>query len=598
MAKTRSVIVTLLILLFVVSLVSACPAQVAGETKDQRDARLAWWREAKFGMFIHWGLYSIPAGTWKGKQGEGIGEWIMFSQKIPIPEYEQLVPQFNPVKFDAAEWVRIAKAAGQKYIVITTKHHDGFALFDSRVSDYDVMATPFKRDIMKELSDEAHKQGLKICWYHSILDWHHPDYLPRGAKSPRPWDLRPTEGASLDRYLDYMQGQLRELLTNYGKIGILWFDGGWEHTPQELHSEEVVSMLRSLQPDIIINDRIMIPQDYDTPEQYIPATGIPGRDWETCMTMNDTWGYKSYDNNWKSPTDLVRKLVDITSKGGNFLLNVGPTAEGVIPQPSVDRLAAVGRWMNLNSESIYGTTASVFRRLDWGRCTVKPGKLYLHVFDWPEDFKLAVPGLQNEVTAAYLLTDLRRDPLPVTRNDDTVTVSVPGKAYDPIDTVVVLEIKGQPQVAPQPIKLQPDGTVLLKAIDADVQGHVNIHGYALRYEEGEGKDCLANWTNADDSASWFFEAPAPGKYVVEITYSCAKGAAGSDFQAEFNGQKLKGRTRDTGDWTKFRTARLGTLTVKAAGPATLTIAPVKLAKDALMNLRSLSLKPAPEKKNK
>lgn len=314
------------------------------------------------------------------------------------------------------------------------------------------------------------------------------------------------------------------------------------------------------------------------------------------MTMNDTWGYKSYDDNWKSPTDLIRKLVDITSKGGNFLLNVGPTAEGLIPQPSVDRLAAVGRWMNLNNESIYGTTASVFRRLDWGRCTVKPGKLYLHVFDWPKDYRLAIPGLQNQVTAAYLLTDLRRDPLPVSRDNGTVYVSVPGKVYDPIDTVVVLEIKGEPKVAPQPVKLQADGTALLKAIEADVQGHVNIHGYALRYEEGQDKDCLGNWTNKDDSASWFFEAPAPGKYVVEITYSCAKGQAGSDFQAEFEGQKLTAKTRDTGDWTKFRTGRLGTVTVKATGPATITVAPVTIAKDALMNLRALSLKPAPEKK--
>lgn len=286
MSKTQKAVIGSLLALWALSLAAPAmaSAQLSPETQDQRDARMAWWREAKFGLFIHWGLYSVPAGTWKGKQGEGVGEWLMFGQKIPVPEYEQLIPQFNPVKFNAAEWVRLAKAAGQKYIVITSKHHDGFALFDSKVSDYDIMATPFKRDVMKELADEAHRQGIKICWYHSILDWHHPDYLPRGAGSPRPWDTRPTMGASLDRYLEYMKGQIRELLTNYGKIGILWFDGGWEHTPRELRSQEVVDMIRSLQPEIIINDRIMIPQDYDTPEQYIPATGIKGRDWETCMT--------------------------------------------------------------------------------------------------------------------------------------------------------------------------------------------------------------------------------------------------------------------------------------------------------------------------
>ena len=584
----KPLILGLLIIPILLSLAVTLPAQTqpSAETKAERDVRMDWWREAKFGMFIHWGLYSVPAGTWKGKQGEGVGEWLMFSQKIPVSEYEQLVPQFNPVKFNAADWVRAAKAAGQKYIVITSKHHDGFALFDSKVSDYDIMAAPFKRDIMKELADEAHRQGIKICWYHSILDWHHRDYLPRGEGSPRPWDTRPAEGASLDRYLEYMKAQLRELLTNYGKIGILWFDGGWEHTPQELRSEEIVSMIRSLQPDIIINDRIMLPQDYGTPEQYIPATGLPGRDWETCMTMNDTWGYKSYDLNWKSSTDLIRKLVDIASKGGNFLLNAGPTAEGLIPQASLDRLADMGRWLNLNGESIYGTTASVFKRLGWGRCTVKPGKLFLHVFDWPQDGKLAIPGLQNDVDAAYILTDLRKAPLPVERMGDITTITLPAEAYDPADTVIVLEIKGEPQVVPQPIKLQADGSVLLEAIDAD------LHGSNLRYEEGQEKNFISGWKEMADSASWLFQLPAPGTYAVEITYSCDKGTGGSAFEAVLDGQTLAGKVKETGDAKTFRTGRLGTLDIKAAGVATFTVAPAKLAKGALMNLRSVVLKPA------
>jgi len=583
----KPLILGLLIIPILLSLAVTLPAQTqpSAETKAERDVRMDWWREAKFGMFIHWGLYSVPAGTWKGKQGEGVGEWLMFSQKIPVSEYEQLVPQFNPVKFNAADWVRAAKAAGQKYIVITSKHHDGFALFDSMVSDYDIMAAPFKRDIMKELSDEARRQGIKICWYHSILDWHHPDYLPRGEGSPRPWDTRPTEGADLNRYLDYMKAQLRELLTNYGPIGILWFDGGWEHTPQELRSEEVVSMIRSLQPEIIINDRIMLPQDYGTPEQYIPATGLPGRDWETCMTMNDTWGYKSYDNNWKSTTDLIRKLADITSKGGNFLLNVGPTAEGLIPQASLDRLADMGRWLNLNGESIYGTTASVFKRLGWGRCTVKPGKLFLHVFDWPQDGKLAVPGLQNDIDAAYILTDLRKAPLPVERLGDMTTLTLPAKAFDSADTVIVLEIKGSPQVVPQPIKPQPDGTILLKAIEAD------YHGSRIRYEEETDKDCIGAWTEQTDSVSWFFDAPQPGTYSVELTYACDKGLGGSEFEIVLDGETLRGKVEETGAWTKFVTVSAGTLTLPEAAKPTLTVAPIKLAKGALMNLRSVVLKP-------
>ena len=406
--------------------------------------RLNWWREARFGMFIHWGLYAIPAGEWKGESVESIGEWIMYNGKITVEEYEPLADQFNPIAFDADAWVRLAKRAGMKYIVITSKHHDGFCLFDSALTDYDVMNTPFKRDILKELADACRRQGIRLCFYHSILDWHHPQYLPRGEGGPRPWDTRPTEGASYDRYLEYMKGQLRELVTNYGDIGVLWFDGGWEHPPEEHRAEEVVAMLRELKPDIIINNRIKIPQDFDTPEQKIPDTGIPGRDWETCMTMNDTWGFKKNDTNLKSTENLIRKLIDIASKGGNFLLNVGPTAAGQIPYPSIERLAAMGAWLDVNGESIYGTTASPFEGLTWGRCTQKPGVLYLHVFDWPADGQLLVPGLTTDVTNAYLLADTQRAPLEVSRTPDAVQVALPLAAPDLIASVVVLEIEGTP----------------------------------------------------------------------------------------------------------------------------------------------------------
>ena len=417
------------------------------ETKEQRDARMAWWRDAKFGMFIHWGLYAVPAGIWKGTPiDKTAGEWIMFGAQIMPADYEPLVNEFNPVKFNADEWAALAKQAGMKYVTITTKHHDGFSLFDTQYSDYDIMATPFKRDIMKELSDAVRKQDMTMCWYHSILDWHHDDYLPRGEGSPRPWDTRTTKGASLDRYITYMKGQLKELLVNYGPIGVLWFDGGWEHTPEELHSDEVVAMIRGLQPNIIINDRIRIPQDYDTPEQKIPETGIPGRDWETCMTMNDTWGFKEQDLNWKSTETLIRNLIDIVSKGGNFLLNVGPKADGTIPEESVKRLKEIGFWMKANGEAIYGTTASVFPHLDWGRCTVKPGKLYLHVFEWPEGSTLVVPGLQNNVTGAYLLADPSKAPLQTTKFDAGWTVQLGPQMPDLIASVVVLEIEGDPVV--------------------------------------------------------------------------------------------------------------------------------------------------------
>jgi alpha-L-fucosidase len=259
-----------------------------------------------------------------------------------------------------------------------------------------------------------------------------------------------------------MKPQLKELVKNYGPLGVLWFDGEWVRDWTEPQGKALYNYVRSLQPDIIINNRVgkgrkgmegmskgdqEYAGDFGTPEQRIPAKGLPGVDWESCMTMNDTWGYKSYDENWKSSEDLLRKLVDIASKGGNFLLNVGPTAEGFIPGPSVERLAAIGAWMKVNGESITGTTASPLGRVSWGRCTARPGKLYLHVFDWPKDGKLAVAGLKNKVVKAYLLADNKRGSLGVRREGESnLVVAVPNQPVDPVNTVVVLEIKGEPDV--------------------------------------------------------------------------------------------------------------------------------------------------------
>ncbi|MHC4206651.1 MAG: alpha-L-fucosidase, partial [Planctomycetota bacterium] len=422
-----------------------------------KDERMQWWRQARFGMFIHWGLYAVPAGEWKGEKIPGIGEWIMERAKIPVSEYEPLARQFNPVRFDARQWVRIAKNAGMKYIVITSKHHDGFCLWDSKYTDYDVIdATPFKRDILSELAAECQKQGIRLCFYHSIMDWHHPD-----AQAPfyPKYNDTSKSNPNFDRYVEYyMKGQLKELVQNYGPLGIIWFDGEWIKDWTREMGWDMFEYCLSLQPDTIVNNRVgngrqgmrglsksdEFAGDYGTPEQEIPATGLPGVDWETCMTMNDTWGFKSYDHNWKSREDLLHKLVDIASKGGNFLLNVGPTAEGLIPAPSVERLAAIGEWMKVNSESIYGTTASPLGEVPWGRCTAKPGKLYLHVFDWPANGKLEVSGIKNKVKKAYLLADKERAKLPVEKQSgQKIIISVPSKAADPIDTVIVLQIENK-----------------------------------------------------------------------------------------------------------------------------------------------------------
>ena len=420
------------------------PAQAVGdESQHQRDQRMDWWRESKFGMFIHWGLYAVPAGQWKGKEIGGIGEWIMNKAQIPVSEYEPLAARFNPVKFDAEQWVRLAKNAGMKYIVITSKHHDGFSLWDSKVSGYDIVdATPFKRDVLKELSRACAKYGIRLCFYHSIMDWHHPD--AQGPHWPT-YNTKKKENPNFGRYVEnYLKPQIKELLTGYGDIGVLWFDGQWVPEWNEDYGDDMYAFVRGLKPDIIINNRVGKKReagDFGTPEQKIPAKGLGGVDWETCMTMNDTWGFKKNDHNWKSTEDLVRKLVDIASKGGNFLLNVGPTAEGTIPGPSVERLKAMGRWLKVNGESIYDTTANPLGELAWGRCTARPGKLYLHVFDRPEDGRLELPGVKGKIKKVCFLADRKRQLAFSQEGDDKVVISLPGQGYDEIDTVLVLEIQ-------------------------------------------------------------------------------------------------------------------------------------------------------------
>jgi alpha-L-fucosidase len=433
---------------------SLSPAKSKALTQDER---MEWWRNARFGLFVHWGLYAVPAGTYQGKRVDGIGEWIMNSAHIPVSEYEKFAGQFNPIGFDADEWVRLVKNAGMKYIVITSKHHDGFCLWDSKVTDYDVMdATPFKRDILGELAAACKKQKIKLCFYHSIMDWHHPD-----AQAPFYPNYNDTSRSNpnFDRYVEtYMKPQLAELLANYGPLGVLWFDGEWIKDWTEPQGKALYAWLREIQPDLIINNRVgkgrkgmeglsesdEYAGDFGTPEQQIPSTGLPGVDWETCMTMNDTWGYKSYDENWKSSEDLIRKLVDIASKGGNFLLNVGPTPEGLIPQASVERLEAIGRWMAVNSESIYGTTASPTPNLpEWARCTAKGDKLYLHVFDWPTNGKVEVDLGGADIAKAHLLADKKKKALPVVCRDGKVTVSVSSEAPDAVDSVVVLTVNNK-----------------------------------------------------------------------------------------------------------------------------------------------------------
>ncbi len=437
------------------------------ESAQERDARMSWWREARFGMFVHWGLYSGLAGTWKDQKvgDQGGMEWIQQRVQADTWEYaHEAVPHFRPTKDFATQWAKLARQAGCRYVVFTTKHHDGFNLHDSSVTTYDAKDL-FGRDLCKEITDACKAEGLKVGFYHSVIDWHHPQYDYESAGLlPHPLKGKPSPNGPRNHklYVDYLHRQAEELMSNYGTVDIIWWD--YSKTGAEgpfWRADELMAMVRKHQPNIISNNRLYHitsieesahsdrlkawkPEqgDFTTPEQRIPDTGVPGVDWEVCMTMNTTWGYSQHDHAWKSDEALIRNLVDIVSKGGNYLLNIGPKGDGRVPEESLKSMAAIGRWMDVNGESIYGTDASPFAKPTWGTYTRKAGKIYAHVFQWPADRKLTFPAKELRVTRAYLLAD-RQQNLKIDRSEDGVIIHLPDKAPDNIASVIAIEHEDQ-----------------------------------------------------------------------------------------------------------------------------------------------------------
>jgi len=389
-------------------------------TDEDRVRRMKWWHEARFGMFIHWGLYSVP----------GRHEWVMEQEGIPVAEYEKFAGQFKPKPAPAKEWAALAKKGGMKYMVMTTKHHEGFCHFNTETTSYCAPKQAAGRDLVKEYVDAARAEGLRVGFYYSLMDWHHPD----GAK------CRDDEAARR-RFVDYIHTHVRELMTSYGKIDILWYDVPWPLTPEGWESVKMNQMVRKLQPDIIINNRSRVPEDFDTPEQRIEAS--KGRNWEACMTMNDSWGFHKADDAWKSPKQCIRNLITCSRQGGNYLLNIGPTADGSIPPESVRILSSVGAWMAKNGKAIYDTDPCQVNRSQVASFTRKGNTLYMHVHFWPGSV-VALGGLKSKVLSAKLLA--AGTPVKFEQEEYRVQFTgLPAAAPDAPVTTIAIECDGEPR---------------------------------------------------------------------------------------------------------------------------------------------------------
>jgi alpha-L-fucosidase len=399
----------------------------------------AWFQEARFGLFIHWGVYSVA----------GEGEWVMQNKRITIPEYERdFPPVFNPVRFDPAAWVQMAKGAGMRYITITSKHHDGFAMWDSKVSDYDIVdRTPYGKDVLKALADECHRQGVKLFFYHSQLDWHHPDYFPRGRTGR--FSGRDDKG-DWNRYLDYMDAQLSELLTNYGEIGGIWFDGFWDKPDADWRLSRTYALIHRLQPAALVGANHHLKpfpgEDFQMFEKDLPGHNTTGFNekselgalpFEMCDTINNSWGYNKTDTHHKSTKQLVQLLVKAAGYDANLLLNVGPRPDGTIQPEHVKRLAEVGQWLAKNGETIYGTRGGPLPPRPWGVTTQKGDKVFVHVLDWQDPVLAIAPPLRR-VKAATLFGS--GQPVKLTSQKDALLLHLDPKTFDPLDTIVTLEL--------------------------------------------------------------------------------------------------------------------------------------------------------------
>jgi alpha-L-fucosidase len=530
-----------------------------------------WWENARFGMFIHWGPYSL-----KGVEAS----WPLYGGSVPRAEYEALPQRFNPTKLDAPAIARLARRAGMKYLVFTSKHHDGFAMYDTALSDYSIMHTPYDKDICRMIVDACRAKGLRVGFYFSMPDWHHPDYMTAPSnRKPGP-GLLPQEldPARWERYVRFLHGQVRELCTNYGKLDIMWFDLGGSHTAEQWKSAELHEMVRGLQPHIIINNRGGGDfGDYATPEQRVPAGGQAGL-WETCMTINRTWAYNPSDTRYKSVDELLTVLANTASGGGNLLLNVGPMPTGEIQPEFVERLEAIGDWLRVNGISIYGTRAAPGKLCPEQRITMTDRRLFVHILAPPKDGKLRLSGLVNPIVDAHLLST--RQPLPVTRLGEDVAIDLSGVGVPLKHEVVVIRFRNSLD-ASIAIRPGPDGIIPLLARDA------TCHGEQVRYQDKY--DDIGAWMSTSDWVEWKARIEREADYEVIISQGAPRGQGGT-YTLRAGTNALACMVTETGSWTQYENVTLGSLRL-APGVYDVSIRPMAIKAVALMNVKYVEIRP-------
>jgi alpha-L-fucosidase len=582
--KTCSLIATCAAL----SIKSVCAVELIPETEDAYNERMQWFTDAEFGLFIHYGVYSTLGGEWKGKSVPKYAEWIQRWAKITPEEYIPLAADFKPEKLDADLWVKTAIEAGMKYMVITSKHHEGFCLWDSAYTEYDLgEATTFDRDILGELKAACDQYGLKFGLYYSLTDWHHPSQrvsIVGGMQTP----MNDKEG-----YVTYMKGQLKELIDRYDPA-ILWFDGDWANWWSLEDGKDLYNYLRELSPELIVNNRVAkrnrFKKDFGTPENQTPKTALD-HVWEACWTVNHSWGYKKSDTRWKRIDELVQKQIDINTKGGNLLLNVGPYADGSWPQGSTDLLLQMGAWNKAHSDAVYGAEYIKMKSPAWGAIAQSKasspavGELFAYVFNWPKDGKLTLPDFSADEVK---VTTYEGVTLPSTLSGAGLAIDLSPAKPTPHTTVLRIAYRGlQKSKSGKVVSLKLSGNELyLDAPDAKLSGKVNVlqsHTY------------IGYWTDPSDTATWTVDVPAPGKYAVKFLYSCPKAYAGSDVKLTISGQSMTAKVpASKGRWEDFELLDLGLIELNQVGTTECTIGFGQKKGKALFNLKAVVFIPIDE----